>query len=211
MAGLVIATAIILIVRGRGAEFSYSGSAGAHFSFHYMGLHRVPPKQGELARLESMQDGRLMRRLTVEPLEIPAKPNPVATTLPFAARTFTRDYPKDYAGYDLIAEGRGRLNAVGGREAYIVAFTASGATPSPDGSLWIGKTFLVPAHGVEPDRALALELLERVDRPKVAVAVQRFPAGFLLNWPNAFWVRQRTSVDAPSQLQKPLKSFWIGG
>ncbi|MDX6662300.1 MAG: hypothetical protein QOG09_402 [Solirubrobacterales bacterium] len=213
---LIAAAAVVLIGlalalrHGRGASFSYGGAEGPAFSFRYKGLHRAPPAAAELARLEQSDGSGLLRRLSVRSIEIEARREPISTTLPFAAARVVRSDGSAHAGFSPIAEGRTRLAVVEGREAYMVAYTARGAGAAPDGHAWIGKLLLVPEHGEAPRRALAIELTERIRGTRVAEALRRFPAGFMLNWPIRFWVQQRTSVDVPDELELPLKSFAIG-
>jgi hypothetical protein len=207
---LVLGGIAALVLRARGSEFRYSGPAAPAFSFRYDGMRAVPAQPGELVRLERIDNGRLVRRLVAEPVPLRPAADPISTTLPFAAQPFVESAAEDLAGYDQIAEGRTRLDIIHGKEAYMFAFTATGSGPESDGSLWVGKTFLIPEPGPRPSRAVAIELLERVRSAKVAAAVRNYPAGFLLNWPIVFWTQQRTSVDVPGELERPLKSFSFG-
>jgi hypothetical protein len=213
VAALVVLLAIfVLVERGRGKEFSYGGSAETPaFSFRYQGMQSSGSSFSEqLVHLDRNEGGDLIRTLIAEPVALPSASNPIATTLPFAARAFDKQAAETHAGYRKIVEGWTRLNVVDGKEAYMIGFTATGAGPDPDGNLWMGKTFLIPEPGPQPHRAVALELLERVQSADVAAAIRDYPAGFFLNWPSRFWVQQRTSVDIPGELERPLKTFSFG-
>jgi hypothetical protein len=215
---LLAAGLAIYVFAGRGSELSYAGPAAPSFSLRYDGLRRVAPGPGELARLEESSGGLLERRLTVEPLALSGRPDPVSTALPFLARRFEDDAARRYPGYAQRVEGRTRLGIIDGREAYMVGFTAralgpvagAGAGRSPGGGLWIGKMLLIAVPGDAPRGGIALQMLERVRSGKVAIALRRAPAGFLANWPSRFWVQQRTAVDAPTSLEQPLHSLTFG-
>jgi hypothetical protein len=207
---VVLAGAATLVHRARGTGFSYSGPDAPAFSFRYDGLKRAQPSGHELVRLERSTPAGLRRRLTVEPLPLAPADDPISTTLPFAIRPVAEAAARRYAGYRQVVEGRTRLGVVDREEAYMTAFIARGAGPKPDGGKWVGKVLLVPEPGGRPRRALQITLLERVHGGDLAEAVHRFPAGFLLNWPIRFWVQQRTSVDTPDELERPLLSFSIG-
>lgn len=200
----------VAAVRARGTEFRFSGPQAPAFSFRYQDLERARPAGSEIVRLEQSNRDGLRRRFTVQPLALPPRQDPLATSVPFAAEDVVRVAAKRHAGFRLTAEGFTRLAVFSGQQSYMVAFTARGDGPRSDGGVWLGKILILPAPGDRPHRALQLQLLERVTSPDVLEALHRFPAGFLLNWPIRFWLQHRTSVDVPPVLERPLKTFSIG-
>jgi hypothetical protein len=111
----------------------FKGSGGTHvvvrdpitFNFRYEGpLHRVPPRAGELVRLEARRHDpqrTFLSSFVVRPLHLPAYRGQAAATLPAFATVFERSLARRYSDLQIVAEGRQRVvNEV----AYAIFFTA---------------------------------------------------------------------------------------
>jgi hypothetical protein len=140
--------------------------------------------------------------LAFEPAGTEAEPLPA---LAIAADREGREIEGELAGARIVLEGRTLLAVDRGPEAYQLAFTA----PEDDGSILIGKHFLVP----DPDRpgeGLRIEISERTDDPRVIEKLDEAPAGFFLNWPIQLLLEDAASVRTEEGLEEPLRSFSFG-
>jgi hypothetical protein len=95
------------------------------FNFRYQGpLHKVPPRPGELARLEARRHDAqrtFLSSFVVRPLRLPAYRGQAAAVLPAYATVFERSLAGRFAALQVVAEGRQRVvNEV----AYAIFFTA---------------------------------------------------------------------------------------
>lgn len=128
------------------------------FTFtHTDSLPPVEPLGGELVRLESRdQEGALVNRMTIVPLQIEERPATIGARLPLDAIPYARRAEERYDGYRPELEGRTRLNGV---EGYQIAFTARYTDPAGLQRRMLGKVVLVPEPTDDPTRGLAVEML----------------------------------------------------
>lgn len=93
------------------------------FNFRYSApLHRVPPRPGELARLEAHGPKNLfLSSFAVRPLPLPAFRGLSGAFLPAYAAVFERSLAARFQSFQVVAEGRQRVvNEI----AYAIFFTA---------------------------------------------------------------------------------------
>jgi hypothetical protein len=120
--------AIVLIVV---AYEALKGPGGTHvvvrepitFNFRYEApLHRVPPRAGELARLEARGKNDLfLSSFAVRPVRFPAHRGQSGAFLPAFASVYERSLAARFTGFQVVAEGRQRVvNEI----AYAIFFTA---------------------------------------------------------------------------------------
>jgi hypothetical protein len=95
----------------------------ATFNFRYPGaLHRVPPRAGELARIEGRdKTGLFLYSFAVRPVRLPAYRGQVSAALPAFATVFEQSLAKRFNSFQVVEEDRQRVvNEV----AYAILFTA---------------------------------------------------------------------------------------
>jgi hypothetical protein len=120
---------VVLIAVGYKA---FKGPGGTHlvvhdpitFNFRYEApLHRVPPRAGELARIEARGKHNLfLSSFAVRPLPLPAHRGQSGAYLPAYATVHERSLAARFKNFRVVAEGRQRVvNEI----AYAIFFTAS--------------------------------------------------------------------------------------
>ncbi len=85
-------------------------------------MHELPPRAGELLRLERRSGGRLLDSFVVEPLRLPAYTGDVGGVLPIVADRELAALRRRFPGLEPVQEGKARINKVAG---YTMAFRAS--------------------------------------------------------------------------------------
>jgi hypothetical protein len=88
---------------------------------HPADLKTVPPRAGETLRLEKTANGKFVQSFAVLPLALPAYEGDVGGALPILADAEIRALRERYASFELIEEGKARINEVPG---YQVVFRA---------------------------------------------------------------------------------------
>lgn len=150
-------------------------------------LDRVADQAAAL-RLEQRRGDLFVQSFTVKPLTLPAYRGTPAGALPLAASDYEADLARRFADYELVREGRTRINQNPG---YEIVFRAR-----IDGRRLYGRhILLVPA--VDEDGDLALDAV----REGVILELAATPVS---GTPNA---QDTGNVGA---LKKPLRSFRFG-
>lgn len=189
---LLLGFALWLLFGRGGGSYSYDGPDAPPFSISWTELDEVDPAEGELLRLESGDS-----ELAIEPLRFDQHADEPLPGLALEAGEPPRGRT--------VLEGRTLLAVDRGPEAYQLAYTA----PAGEGSIVIGKRFLVP----DPDRSgegVTIEISETTDDPRVIEKVAEAPAGFFLNWPIQLLLEDAASVRTAESLEEPLRSFSFG-
>jgi hypothetical protein len=152
---------------------------------HAEGLPRVEPERGDLLRLEQLRDGRLfLQSFAVTPLLLPPYEGAPSGVFPVQAEELKERLARRFADFELVEEGRMRINEQPG---YEVVFRAR----NDEGRRLYGRfVMLVPfTDPPEPQRrGVTLELLGT-------------PAAGI---PNA------ESIGDAGGLKLPLRSFRFG-
>jgi hypothetical protein len=92
------------------------------FNLHHADrLEQVDPRAGEILRLERTVNGKFNQAFAVLPLELPAYRGDVGGTLPILAHEEIEALRKRYAEFELVEEGKARINDVAG---YQIVFRA---------------------------------------------------------------------------------------
>jgi hypothetical protein len=188
-AALLLALALWLLFGRGGGSFSYDGPEAPPFSISWTELDQVDPGEGELLRLAG--DGS---ELAIAPLRFDQRADEPLPGLALEAERASNRRT--------VLEGRTLLAVDRGPEAYQLAYAA----PAGDGSIVVGKRFLVP----DPDRpgeGVQIEIGETTDDPRVIEKVTEAPAGFFLNWPIQLLLEDAASVRTSESLEEPLRSF----
>jgi hypothetical protein len=203
---LLVLTAVAFVawlLLGRGGDsFSYDGEEAAPFSISWGSeMERIPGGEQDILRIASpgIEDGDgqylAVQPLPPDALEAAGEDEP----LPGLAIAAQAKAP------EVVLQGATELAVDRGPEAYQTAFV----TRDADGTLLIGKRYLVP----DPDRpgeGVAIEIGERTTNERVAEKVKEAPAGFFLNWPIQLLLEDAASVRTGEGLEQPLRSFAFG-
>ena len=179
-----------------GGSFTYEGPGAPAFEISWSDLDEVAPAQDELLRLERIDGGELVQRLSVSPL-------PGSGQFPLRADDAREAIAREHPGARVVLEGLGRLEIRGGREAYQIAFRA----PAEGGGLLLGKVLLVPEDADDSARGVAIEILEQTTDEAVIERARRAPATFFFNWPSPALLEDEAAVQTERGLEEPLRSF----
>jgi hypothetical protein len=179
------------------------GQSGTHyvrrtpleFNFRYAGgLHQVPPHGAELVRLERRHDGLFLDSLAVEPVTLPSFPGNVSGLLPAYAEREIAALRGRFRDFELLREGKSRLNQVPG---YEVQFTARLGPRR-----LYGREILLPQPAPGEDLAHPTGVLQN-GRARNGVRI------LLLATPASGVARTR-DVGAHGPLKTPFRSFRFG-
>jgi len=97
------------------------------FNFrHAASLKDAPPEAGQRVRIVASRKGLFLQSFAVAPLELPAYRGKAAGVYPVAAETLKDRLRERYAEFELVEEGRARINEVPGYEVVFRARTAEG-------------------------------------------------------------------------------------
>lgn len=127
VAGVALLLVVLLVV-GLSLRSSAEGVTVVRteplaFNLHYdERLDQVEPREGEILRLERTVDGELHQSFSVLPLELPAYRGDIGGTLPVVAHAEIAALRERYPDFELVEEGKARVNDVGG---YQVVYRAS--------------------------------------------------------------------------------------
>jgi len=116
--GLVV-IAIALTLTLQRASYSHGGSVPFHFE--YRGLYRTTPEPGAYVEVRRTKGGHLEDSFAVSPLQLPAYRGSLSGELPLYAAGYIRALATHYRDFDLLGEGKTRINTVPG---YTVFYTA---------------------------------------------------------------------------------------
>jgi hypothetical protein len=157
---LVLAGILALVLRPGAERFEqlvYRGEAPFNLLYSDGALQRVPPRDGELVRIEGRRPGLLVS-VAVSPLKLPPYAgNVVHGLLPAYASGYTRRLRRLHDRLLVHDEGKARVNDAQG---YQVGFAAGGP-----GHLTYGRdVVLVPAESGVRD-ALLLSLRQEISGP----------------------------------------------
>jgi hypothetical protein len=202
LAGLVY----VLGLAPGGGSFSYGGPEAPAFEISWDELEEVTPLADELLRLERLEDGELLQRLTVAPLPGTVEPvegDGALTRVALLADDAREAIAREHPGARVALEGLGRLEIRGGLDAYQIAFRA----PAEGGGLLLGKLLLVPEDADDSARGVAIEILERTTDDAVIERATRAPATFFFNWPSPALLEDEAAVQTERGLEEPLRSF----
>jgi hypothetical protein len=126
---LLVVVALAVAVAGRGgAEVAEVVERPVAFNLrHAESLPRVPAEPGELLRLEARRGGGLfLQSFAVTPLTLRAYAGVPGAELPLAAERLKSRLARRFAGFDLVEEGRMRINEIPGYEVVFTARSAEG-------------------------------------------------------------------------------------
>lgn len=189
---LLVAIALLALVilaarRATAHETRYIRRDSPRFNFSYddVQLARVGGARGSrgaYVQLERGGRGTARASFTVLPLRIPAYRGDVNGVLPvFATTVLQPAYARRYDGFDLVEEGRARVNDVAG---YTFAFRSR-----PGGGRAVyGRIVLLPEPGDHPRHGVVLRMLSTRSRQ----------------------VSNASRVGATGVLQEPYRSFRFG-
>jgi hypothetical protein len=198
-----LAAAALLIVALVAWRMLERGQGGTHyvrrtpleFNFRYAGgLHQVAPRGAELVRLERRRDGLFLDSLAVEPLALPSFPGNVSGVLPAYAEREIAALRGRFREFELLREGKSRLNQVPG---YEVQFTARLGPRR-----LYAREILLPQPAPGEDLANPTGLLQN-GRARNGVRI------LLLATPASGVARTR-DVGAHGPLKTPFRSFRFG-
>jgi hypothetical protein len=119
-------------------------------------LHRQGARGEEILRLETLQHGDLVQRLTISPLHMTEGGGLPSGRLPLDADTYRRALRKSLGSYRPQLEGATR---VGDAQGYQLAFTATTTTRRGVVRKLLAKVVLLPEPGKRPRRGIAVEML----------------------------------------------------
>lgn len=179
------------------------GQAGTHyvrrtpleFNFRYAGgLHRVAPRPTELVRLERRRDGLFLDSFAVERLALPAFPGNVSGVLPAYAEREIDALQARFRSFELLREGKSRLNQVPGYELQFRARLGSRRL--------FGREILLPQPAPGEDPANPSGVMQN-GRAREGVRI------LLLATPASGVARTR-DVGAHGPLKTPFRSFRFG-
>jgi hypothetical protein len=120
---LLLAIVALIALRPGEAVTEYVQRSGLTFNFRYPDpLVRAAPQGNEIVRVQQVRSDRLfVQSLAVEPLELPAYQGAVGGLLPIVADGETKALAARFREFELVQEGKTRLNEVPG---YAIAFRA---------------------------------------------------------------------------------------
>jgi hypothetical protein len=189
-AATVVLVALVVVAAVRGGP----GASGerhvvverpiAYNLRHHPALRRVEPRAGESLRLEARRDGLFLQSFAVTSLELPPYRGAPSGPYAIAAEGLKDRLARRFDAFELVQEGRARINQVPG---YQVVFTARSAEGRRLYGRWV---MLVPLTDppTPQRRGVTLELLGT-------------PAAGI---PNA------EEIGDVGQLKLPLRSFRFG-
>jgi hypothetical protein len=198
-----LAAVAVLVVLAVAWRILGAGDAGTHyvqrtplqFNFHYSGaMHRVAPRAPELVRLERRRGGLFLDSFAVEPLALPPFRGNVSGVLPAYADGEIATLSRRLREFELLREGKSRLNQVPG---YEIQFRARLGTRR-----LYGRLVLLPAPAPGEDLANPTGELQN-DRARHGVRI------LLLATPASGVLRVR-DVGAHGLLKTPFRSFRFG-
>jgi hypothetical protein len=118
---------VVLVIAGLSLRASTDGVSVVRteplaFNFHHAdALTQVDPRGGEILRLEREVNGKFNQAFAILPLSLPAYRGDVGGTLPLVADGEIKSLKERYAQFELVEEGKARINDVAG---YQVVFRA---------------------------------------------------------------------------------------
>jgi hypothetical protein len=195
-----VALLVVLVVAWR---ILAGGDTGTHyvqctplaFNFHYSGtLHQVAARAPELVRLERRRDGLFLDSFAVEPLSLPPFGGEVSGALPAYAVEEIAALHRRFPQFELLREGKSRLNQVPGYEVQFQARLGKRRL--------YGRDVLLPAPAPNEDLANPSEVLHN-ERARNGVRI------LLLATPASGVTRVR-DVGAHGLLKTPFRSFRFG-
>jgi hypothetical protein len=167
--GLVV-IAIALALTLQRASYSHGGSLPFHFE--YRGLYRTAPEPGAYVEVRRAKDGRLEDSFAVSPLRLPAYQGSLSGELPLYAAGYIRALASHYRGFDLVGEGKTRVNTVPG---YTVFYTVQ-----VDGREVYGRDVLLLPETPGARRGVRIVMLTSPDaNTQVKSALEVASAGVL--------------------------------
>ncbi len=148
---VVVAIAIALAaVRGHSSSLSGAGN-GVSFSFDYSGLVREPAPPGDYALLDAHSDGRLVARIALSPLTLPAYAGNVIGIEPLIAANYMSAFAAKTPG--VVLQGAGPT-VIGAVAAYNFTYTQR-----LDRSVYYGRVIFVTPTVSHPRHGLVVSLL----------------------------------------------------
>jgi hypothetical protein len=150
--GLVVLAIAVQVLRPADDGIDVVRTGPVAFNFRYTAdLPRVKPRAGELLRLERTAGGKFIQSFVVRPLTLPAYRGDVVGILPVLAAHEIDALRARYASFELVEEGKARVNDAPG---YQVVFRARLAQRRLYGRLILLPEFLdgkpvTPRRGVE--------------------------------------------------------------
>jgi hypothetical protein len=191
--GAVVAGAVAYAGRGT-SDTLYSASEPVAFNFrHSTLLEQAAPRDREIVRLERPRDdGLFVQSFAVSPLELPRYDGDVGGMLPILAGRFARRAAERHEGFELVEEGRARVeDAVG----YSISFRARvGERPL------YGRLLLMPTPRPVDEDGVPLTATHQ-PREGVVIEMLSTPAG---------GVNSAEQVGSAGVLKKPYRSFRFG-
>jgi len=164
------------------------------FNLRYSDAMRpVAPRPGELLRLERHRDGLFLDSLAISLLRLPRHDGDLSGLLPVFADGEIAALKRRFAGFELVQEGKARLNQVPG---YEVAFRARLGQRRLYGRLVLLPE---PTEQVDPNADETLE-----------TAGSRRGVRILLLATPASGAGGPTDVGADGQLRMPFRTFRFG-
>lgn len=119
---LLTAVLVALALRSSADGVAVVRTEPLPFNFHHAEtLAQVDPRPGEIVRLERTVNGKFNQSFAVLPLTLPAYQGDVGGVLPLVAHDELERLRSAYASFELVEEGKARINDVAG---YQVVFRA---------------------------------------------------------------------------------------
>jgi hypothetical protein len=116
----LVVLALVLIPEDDGVDVVRTEPVAFNFR-HPPELRSVPPREGETLRLERSVRGTFIQSFAVAPLEVPAYEGDVGGVLAVYATGEIERLRRRYAQFELVEEGKTRVNEVAG---YTIVFRA---------------------------------------------------------------------------------------
>jgi hypothetical protein len=202
----LIAAALALVIRKEASVSTYTqtengalerGLAPIPFHFDYSSKLELSRPAGAYVQVERRLKGTLFGRFTVSPLRLGRQRGLVSGYMPIVATGHERRAAREFPGFRLQFEGRGRLNEV---EGYQFAFTAQLRRPGVQPRQLFGRVVMLPEPfdaedpekpwppGRNPTRGLVITML--------STTLDKVPSA--------------TRVGDEGILQRPFRSFRFG-
>jgi hypothetical protein len=123
VAAIAAVVAVLAVLRASDPTITVVRTSPVAFNFqHSPEFKSVDPRPGELLRLERRNDrGLFIQSFSVAPLELPARRGDIGGVLPILASQRIEQMRRDVPGFELVEEGKARINQVPG---YTIAFRA---------------------------------------------------------------------------------------
>lgn len=132
------------------ARLTVGGPVPFHFS--YRALYRVRPQPGGYATVRRLRHGALEDSFSVQPLQLPPYRGSLSGQLPLYASTYIRSLARHDPQFQLLGEGKTRVNTVPG---YNIFYTTRLARRL----IWGRVILLLPEQPPGVRRGVALVLL----------------------------------------------------